>query len=178
MVEHLKVTNKIQIVLQKGGFAGDLITALYDPSALINLDCRGKINLYPERTSLQNKNTLSLNDKNNLLDKHKILSVCDTEFALFHKKKTIFLYSSTDKMTEFFCQRFKKYHPLYFRNMSITEYILEHNKWRDFWIKKFKNILDVSPIFHSDFLKKIPFLHIDEAKIALFKKWRVLNNIF
>jgi len=172
------IKNKIKIVLQKGGFAGDLITSLYDPTALINLDNNGKINLDLNRTLLQNKNSLSLQDKNNLLDKFKILSVCDTEFAFIHREKTVFLYSSTDEMTEFFCKRFNKYHPHYFTKTSIADYIIEHNEWRNFWLKKFKNTLDVSQIFKNEFIYKIPFLNVDQAKINFLAKWKSLNRIF
>jgi hypothetical protein len=173
------VRNKIKIILQKGGFAGDLITALYDYSALVELEFNGKIKLDPNRTLLQNnENNFSLEHKDSLLRKHKILSVCDTEFSFIHRKKTIFLYSSEDSMTEFFCKRFQKYHPTYFVNISITNYIIEHNRWRDFWLKKFQNNLDMSKIFNNDFLEKIPFLTLNKEKIVLFEKWKNLNRFF
>ena len=90
MVAILKVKNNIQIVLHKGGFAGDLVTALYDQTALLNLNSTGKVSLRPERTLLQQKNQLSLDEKNSLLEKQKVLSVCDPEFSLIHQKGTLF----------------------------------------------------------------------------------------
>jgi hypothetical protein len=174
----LMTKNKIKIVLQKGGFAGDLITSLYDPTALINLDSNGKVNLDPNRTSLQNENNLSLEDKNKLLYKFKVLSVCDTEFAFIHRKETVFLYSSTNEMTEFFCKRFNKYHPHCFTKISIADYIIDHNEWKNFWLKKFQNTLDVSQIFEDGFINKIPFLDINEEKISFFEDWKRLNRTF
>jgi hypothetical protein len=174
----IKNKQEIKIVLQKGGFAGDLIASLYDPTALNNLDSNGKINLDSNRTLLQKENNLSLEDKNNLLDKFKVLSVCDTEFAFIHRKKTVFLYSSTNEMTEFFCKRFKKYYPYYFTKTSIADYIIEHNEWRNYWLKKFQNTLDVSQIFQDKFIDKIPFLNVNQAKITFFAKWKSLNRIF
>ncbi len=169
---------EIKIVLQKGGFAGDLITSLYDPTALINLDSNGKVNLDTNRTLLQQENNLSLQDKNHLLNNFKILSVCDTEFAFIHRKKTVFLYSSSDEMTEWFCKRFKKYHPYYFTKISITDYIIEHNEWSNYWLRKFQNTLDVSNIFADGFINSIPFLSIDEKKNNFFSEWKRLNRTF
>lgn len=171
-----KNCEKIKIVLQKGGFAGDLITSLYDPTSLINLDSNGKINIHPSRTLLQNKNNLSLENKNKLLDQFPLLSVCDTEFAFMHRKKTLFLYSSKDEMTKFFCKRFYKFHPDHATKKSMEDHILEHNQWRAYWIDKFQFSLDVSYIFEKGFLSKIPFLKVDEKKSILFEKWKYLNR--
>lgn len=177
MVAILKVKNNIQIVLHKGGFAGDLVTALYDQTALLNLNSTGKISLRPERTLLQQENQLSLDEKNSLLEKQKVLSVCDPEFSLLHQKGTLFLYSSDKKMTDFFCHRFAKHNPEYFKSVTISEYSDEHDKWRDFWIDKFTHKLDMSKIFEDYFLDNMPFMSKDDTKITLFENWKKLNSI-
>ena len=141
MVAILKVKNNIQIVLHKGGFAGDLVTALYDQTALLNL------------------------------------SVCDPEFSLLHQKGTLFLYSSDKKMTDFFCHRFAKHNPEYFKSVTISEYSDEHDKWRDFWINKFTHRLDMSKIFEDYFLDNMPFMSKDDTKVTLFENWKKLNSI-
>jgi hypothetical protein len=164
MVAILKVKNNIQIVLHKGGFAGDLVTALYDQTALLNLNSTGKISLRPERTLLQQENQLSLDEKNSLLEQQKVLSVCDPEFSLLHQKGTLFLYSSDKKMTDFFCHRFAKHNPEYFKSVI-------------FWINKFTHKLDMSKIFEDYFLDNMPFMSKDDTKVTLFENWKKLNSI-
>ncbi len=172
-----KNNNEIRIVLQKGGFAGDLITSLYDPTALINVGDSGKVDIDANRTILQNENNLSLQKKNELLDKFKVLSICDTEFAFMHRKNTLFLYSSNKEMTEFFCKRFQKYHPSLKRFAAgVSDTIVEHDEWRDYWLPKFQNTLDMSEIFEENFIFKIPFLKVDQSKISCFEKWKSLNR--
>ena len=172
------MTKKIKVILHKGGFAGDLITALYDKTNFIDLSDNGKVNLNPKITELQSKNTLSLKAKNNLLQKNNVISVCDTEFAFIHRKTSLILYSSVDKMTKFFCERFEKYHPHNFHSMSIDDYVDEHDKWRDFWLEKFPNKLDMAKIFDSNFLDNVPFLDASKQNIDILYKWKTLNRTF
>ena len=173
-----KNNTQIKIVLQKGGFAGDLITALYDPTALINISDSGKVEIDSNRTILQNENNLSLQEKNDLLDNFKVLSICDTEFAFMHRKNSLFLYSSDKEMTEYFCRRFQKYHPSLKRfEAGVADTIVEHDEWRDYWLPKFPNSLDMSQMFEDNFIFKIPFLEVDQAKISCFEKWKTLNTI-
>ena len=68
------------------------------PVVLIELSDNGKVNLNPKVTELQSKNTLSLKAKNDLLQ-NNVISVCDTEFAFIHRKTSLILYSSVDKLS-------------------------------------------------------------------------------
>ena len=166
----------INIVLFRGGFAGDLITALHDYNSFLRLNDNGKVDIQKNRTLLQNKNTMSEEQKDIYLSKHNIISCCDTHFALKHSRLSLIVTCNNHALITFFSKRFKKYHPYCFTNMTIDDYVRDTIKWQNYWPKFFKNQIDISDIFSSeDFLQKLD-CNIDEKKQKLFTEWKKINQ--
>ena len=170
------MSNDIKIVLFRGGFAGDLITALYDYSCFLKLNANGKVDIEKNRIILQKSNNMSNEEKENYLNQYNIISCTDTHFALKNITKTLIVTCSNEIMINFFCNRFKKYHPYSFTNTTINDYIKDTFDWQNYWPKFFKNQIDISDIFdNKNFLSKLG-CNINEKKQHLFHEWKNINQ--
>ena len=89
-----------------GGFAGDLVTALHDFDTFEELTTGGKIELNKEILLLQGSFDLPLDKKNEYLDRHNIISCCDTKFALTHRDHTLAIKCDDKLVSDYFCRRF------------------------------------------------------------------------
>jgi hypothetical protein len=181
----------IKIILFRGGFAGDLITALHDMNCFIELKETGQIviernrrilqldfkNLSPTNFKLLKRNTdLSISEKDQYLSEHKIISCHDSEFALKHHRNTLIIKCDNNLMSSFFSKRFYDYHPECFAETTLEDYKQDVLNWNNFWPAKFKNQLDVSDIFENkNFLEKIN-INIDSSKQTLFDNWKEINQ--
>jgi|TARA_B110000444_G_C18786931_1_gene570417 hypothetical protein len=166
----------IKIILFRGGFAGDLITALHNKDCFIELLPNGKIELDKETTLLQNSNGMSIQQKEEYFDRQNIISCCDSEFALKHQKNTLVIKCDDPLVSGFLCKRFKMYNPEYFTNTSINEYNEDVSKWNSFWPQRFQQQLDISDIFsNANFLDKLD-ITINEDEKMLFQRWKVINE--
>ena len=165
-----------KIVLFRGGFVGDLITALHDMSCLIELNTNGRVHINEELLLLQDNTNMSIQEKDEYYKKHKIISCCDPEFALKHHNNTLIIKCDNKLVLSFFCKRFKTYHPDYFENTTLEEYTKNVIEWNHFWPKKFNKQLDIFDIFsNKNFLDKLD-ITIDAKKEALFQRWKLLNE--
>lgn len=170
------IKNQIKIILFRGGFVGDLITVLHDYDCFIKLNDNGKIDIEKSRTVLQNDNTMSILEKDIYLEKNKIVSCCDPEFALKNRKHTLIITCRDEIALRFFCKRFRQYHPHFFVNTTIDNYVQDCIDWNNFWPKKFQKHLDISDIFYNEnFLTKLD-LDLDKKRIDLFEKWKIINK--
>ena len=166
----------IKIILFRGGFAGDLFTALHNIDCLIGLSPNGKVELRKEITLLQNSGSMSMEEKNEYYKKHTIISCCDSEFALKHHRNTLVVKCDDQIVSSFFSKRFRMYHPGLFSDMTLDQYISDVTEWNNFWPKKFKNQIDISDIFsNKKFLDKLN-TPMNYMKEQLFKKWRAINK--
>ena len=125
----MKATNETKIILFRGGFAGDLVTALHNMSCLIELRTNGKVDIDEKLLLLQDNTNMSIPEKDDYYNKHELISCCDSEFALKHHKNTLIIKCDDELLSSFFCKRFKTYHPNYFKNITLEEYTKDVIKW-------------------------------------------------
>ena len=165
-----------KIILFRGGFAGDLFTALHNMSCLIELKANGKVDINKELLLLQSDTNMSIQEKDQYYKKHDVVSCCDSEFALKHHDNTLVIKCDNELLSAFFCKRFEIYHPTYFTNITLDEYTKNVLHWNNFWPTKFKKQLNISDIFSNEnFLDKLD-ISIDEEKKALFDRWKSINE--
>jgi hypothetical protein len=167
----------IKIILFRGGFAGDLITALHNMNCFQKLTPEGKIEIDRDLLVLQgDSKDMTIEDKDRYLDKHPIISCCDPEFALKHSNKTLMITCDDAFMATYFCKRFYQYHPYIADDLSLEEYNTSFNQWNHYWSSKFKKTIDLSDIFTNDsFLSKLDIV-LDDDKIKLFNNWKEINQ--
>ena len=166
-----------KIILFRGGFAGDLITALHHIDCFRKLTPEGKIQIDSNLLLLQgNRKDMTIEDKDQYLNKHPIISCCDTEFALKHKNKTLMITCNDALMASYFCKRFYQYHPYMAKDISLAKYNTSFVEWSRFWTPKFKQTIDLSDIFTNDeFLSKLN-RDLGDSEIKLFNDWREINQ--
>jgi len=168
---------QIKIILFRGGFAGDLITALHNMNCFEDLTPTGKIQIKEELKLLQGiQQHMPIYEKDKYLNKHEIIACCDPEFALKHKDKTLMITCEDIEMSKYFCNRFFDYHHELLKDTTVKEYHDSFLLWKEFWSAKFKNKLDVSDIFtNNNFLAKLD-TPIDDQKSTLFNDWKEINR--
>jgi len=168
---------QIKIILFRGGFAGDLITALHHMECFRELTPEGKIEIDRSLLTLQgNNDQMTMEDKDHYLDQHSIISCCDTEFALKHKNHTLMVTCDDEVMATYFCKRFYQYHPHMTTEMSLQDYSTSFTEWNTFWSSKFKKKIDISDIFtNEDFISRLDIV-LDDSKIKLFNHWKEINQ--
>jgi len=166
-----------KIVLFIGGCAGDLITALHNMNCFQELTLEGKIEIDKDLLVLQkDRKDMTIEDKDRYLDKHPIISCCDTKFALRHRNKTLAIKCDSKLVSDYLCKRYFQYHPRLQKQTSMEDYIKTFDKWNKFWPSKFKKTLDMYDIFdNKNFLDKLD-VKMDEEKEALFERWRSINE--
>jgi len=168
--------NQIKIILFRGGFAGDLLTALHNIDYFIELLPNGKVELQNEITLLQNSGSMTMEEKNEYYRNHSVISCCDSEFALKHHKNTLVVKCDDQIVSSFFSERFRMYHPELFSNITMEQYSNSVKEWHAFWPKKFKNQIDISDIFSNEkFLDKLS-IPMNQRKEQLFKSWKDINK--
>jgi len=167
----------IKIILFRGGFAGDLITALHHIDCFRELTQEGKIEIDSDLLLLQgNRKDMTIEDKDQYFNKHPIISCCDPEFALKHKNQTLMITCDDALMASYFCKRFYQYHPYMSKDISLAEYNTSFIEWSHFWTPKFKQSIDISDIFTNDeFLSKLN-RDLGQREIKLFNDWREINQ--
>jgi hypothetical protein len=168
--------SQTKIILFRGGFAGDLITTLHHIDCFRELTPEGKIQIDTSLLTLRYRKDMTMEDKDQYLSKHPIISCCDPEFALKHKNQTLMITCSDTFMASYFCKRFYQYHPCMADKISPAEYDASFVEWSNFWSPKFKRKIDVSDIFTNDnFLSKLDIV-LNDKKIELFNKWKKINK--
>ena len=165
-----------KIILFFGGFAGDLITALHDFDSLVRITEHGKIDLHEEKILLQAEKTQAImtsDQKTDYLERHKVISCCDTKFAFKHRNSTKVITCENKEMAKFYCDRYFYYHP---QLKSADDYYKKFQEWQTFWTDKFPHKVDISNMFtNENFLVDLG-IEITQEKIALFTKWKELNQ--
>ena len=61
-----------KIILFRGGFAGDLFTAIHNMSCLIELKANGKVDINKELLLLQSDTNMSIQEKDQYYKKHDV----------------------------------------------------------------------------------------------------------
>ena len=167
---------QIKIILFRGGFAGDLFTALHNMDCFIDLLPNGKVELAKDTLLLQGIKLKDLEKKEEYYNKHEIISCCDSEFALRHHRNTLVIKCNDEIVRSFFCKRFQTYHSTLFTDMTVEQYTKDVTEWHNYWPKRFKNQIDISDIFtNENFLDKLD-IPLDEERKTLFRQWKAINK--
>ena len=167
--------SQTKIILFYGGFAGDLITALHDIDCFVVINQNGKVDLHEEKTLLQDEKMqkiMTSDQKTDYMDRHKVISCCDTKFAFKHRDITKVITCYDKDMARFYCERYFHYHP---QLKTEVDYYEKFQEWQNFWPNKFPNTVDISKIFHTNFLEDLG-VEISDSKIKLFNQWKEFNQ--
>ena len=173
--ECLVMTKKnFKIIFFNGGFAGDLITALYNPKLFKNFN-KNTVLLDDKVLKLKSyefRQNHSYNDKINYLKSIEKFGVCsshDIELSLRLKNNTILIYCSDYKLVELFYSRLT-------RTKEDTIMLLDgHINWQKSSKKIFKKQIDLANITKHNFLENLNIKNYRSS--AILKEWLELNKL-
>jgi len=161
-----------KIVFFNGGFAGDLITALYNPDVFKGFD---------KNTTVLDKEVLKPKEpdfiswthdkKIEYLESIKDLGVCsshDPELALRLKDNTILVYCSDYKLANFFHGRLKRDKP--YMKLSLDE----HMNWQKNSKQIYNRQIDIVDLYKPSFLEDLQINDVRSTNIL--KQWLELNK--
>ena len=161
-----------KIILFNGGFAGDLITALYNPDVFQGF-IKNTVVLIKE---VLKPNQLDFKDwphdkKVEYLESINDLGVCsshDLELGLRLKDNTILLHCSDYKLAKFFHSRIARDE----ENMELS--IEDHMNWQRNGRQVYKKQIDLVDLNKQDFLEGLQINDIRSTNILT--KWLELNK--
>jgi len=169
------INKDFKIVFFNGGFAGDLITALYNPHTFERFNNK-KVVLNDSFLKLKSdryRQDHSIDEKIAYLKSIEQFGVCsshDTELSLRLKNNTHLIHCSDDKMAEDFYKRVVRD-----EHNTIMSFE-EHLEWQISSRRIFKNQVDLANIKQPDFLDKLNARNKQSEKIL--KEWLKLNEFY
>jgi len=173
------IKSDFKIIYFNGGFAGDLITALYNPITFKGFNNKS-ILLDSSIVALKSytfRQTHSYEQKISYLKSIEQIGVCsshDLELSLRLKNYTYLVHCSDHSMAKNLYNRIprKKQDLNVFQDavMTFNQYLA----WQDSSKKIFKKQIDIAKIKESDFLENLDIVN-DKSKEVL-EKWIVLNK--
>ena len=166
------INKDFKIILFNGGFAGDLITALYNPDVFKGFN-KNTIVLIKE---VLKPKQLDFKDwphdkKVEYLESINDLGVCsshDLELGLRLKDNAILLHCSNYELANFFYSRLKRDE----ENMKLS--IEEHMNWQRNSRQVYKKQIDLEDLNKQDFLEGLQINDIRSTNILT--KWLELNK--
>lgn len=167
------INKNFKIIFFNGGFAGDLITALYNPNLFKKFN-KNKIVLDSKVLKLKSytfRQNHSYEEKISYLKSIENFGVCsshDIELSIRLKNNTILLYSSDYKLTDFFHSRITR-----IKKDTIMS-LDEHINWQVSSRKIFKNQIDLANITKDNFLEELSIN--DHKSKTILKEWLELNS--
>jgi len=166
------INKDFKIILFNGGFAGDLITALYNPDVFQGFN---------DNTMVLDKEVLKLkwykfmqtsyDEKIQYVKSIEVTGVCsshDLKFSLLLKDNTILCYCSDYKLANFFYSRIKRDKP--YNKLSFEE----HMNWQRNSRQIFKRQVDLADLYKPYFLEGLQINDIRSTNILT--KWLELNK--
>ena len=166
------INKDFKIIFFNGGFAGDLITALYNPDVF-----KG----FHKNTTVLDKEVLKLksyefmqtsyDEKIQYVKSIEVTGVCsshDLKFSLRLKDNTILLYCSDYKLANFFHSRLKRDKP--YMKLSFDEHIEWQTKSRQI----FKRQVDLADLNKPYFLENLKIT--DSRSANILTQWLELNK--
>jgi|TARA_B100001094_G_C17915128_1_gene663159 hypothetical protein len=167
------IDSNFKIVLYNGGFAGDLITALYSPDVVNRLE-NNTVVLYNKFRKLKlhsYRQKASMDEKIKYLKSIEKIGACsshDLELSLRFRKNTHMVYCSDDEMVKEFYKRAvrDKDHQI----MSVEEQL----EWQISGRRIFENQVDLAKANQPDFLDKLN-IHNEKSK-EILKEWLKPNG--
>ena len=169
------INKDFKIFFFNGGFAGDLITALYNPHTFERFNNK-KVVLNDSFLKLKSdryRQDHSIDEKIAYLKSIEQFGACsshDTELSLRLKNNTHLIHCSDDKMAEDFYKRVVRD-----EHNTIMSFE-EHLEWQISSRRIFKNQVDLANIKQPDFLDKLNARNKQSEKIL--KEWLKLNEFY
>jgi hypothetical protein len=168
-----QIKKDFKIIFFNSGFAGDLITSLYNPDLFISFN---------DNTVLLNDKVMKLKDypfriKNSFqqkieyLESIEELGVCsshDQELALRLKDNTTLVYCSDIALARVLYNRVER------KRKDMLMSFEEHLNWQVTSRRVFKKQIDISRITDPDFLSNLGITHNKSA--VILKEWIYLND--
>lgn len=168
-----QIKKDFKIIFFNGGFAGDLITALYNPDVFKGFNGKTimliKEVVKPKQLDFKK---WSYNRKIEYLDSIKEFRVCsshDLELALRLKENTILVYCSDYKLAKFFHSRIKRDE----EHMKLS--LDEHMDWQVKSRQIYKNQIDLVNLDKQNFLEDLQINDIRSTEIL--KQWLERNKM-
>ena len=165
------IDKNFKIILFQGGFAGDLITSLYNPNVFERF--RGNVIDVNKRVlSLKSKDFIRNSHTNKLkyIESIMHMEVCsshDVEFSLRLKEHTILVYCSDHKLAKFFLNRIN-------RNVNNNLLFDDYMNWQDNSRQIYKRQIDLKNLSKPTLLED---LGINDSRSAdILKQWLELNK--
>jgi len=167
------IKSDFKIIFFNGGFAGDLITALYNPNLFISFNDKtvvldDKVMKLKEH-SFRIKN--SVKQKIEYLQSIEEFGVCsshDQELALHLKDNTTLVYCSDIDLARVLYNRIKR------KRKDMLMSFDDHLNWQEINRKVLKKQIDISKITEVDFLSNLGITHSKSA--VILKEWISLNG--
>jgi hypothetical protein len=168
------INKDFKIIFFNGGFAGDLITALYNPNLFQKFNNNTVLldDKVLKLKSYEFRKNNSYAEKINYLQSVEHFGVCsshDIELSIRLKNNTTLVYSSCYKLAKFFYDRLKRIKEDTLMSLD------EHIKWQASSKKIFKKQIDLANITKDNFLEELNINNY-KSKIIL-KNWLELNNL-
>lgn len=169
------IKEDFKIIFFNGGFAGDLITALYNPDVFKGFD-ENTIVLIKE---VLKPKELDFKDwphdkKIEYLESINDLGVCsshDLELALRLKENTILVHCSDYKLAKFFHSRVKRDEDILRMKLSLDE----HMNWQRNSRQVYKRQIDLVNLNKENFLESLQIN--DSRSPGILQEWLSRNNI-
>ena len=167
------INKDFKIILFNGGFAGDLITALYNPDVFKGFDDNTTVLikevLKPKQLDFKD---WPYDKKIQYLESINDLGVCsshDLELALRLKDNTILVHCSDYKLAKFFYSRLERDD----KHMKLS--IDEHMNWQRNSRQVLKRQVDLVDLNKQNFLQG---LQINDSRSSdILKEWLTRNKI-
>ena len=167
------INKDFKIILFNGGFAGDLITALYNPDVFKGFDDNTMVLikevLKPKQPEFKD---WSHDKKVEWLESINDLGVCsshDHELALRLKENTILVHCSDYKLAKFFHSRLERDE----ERMKLS--LDEHMNWQRNSRQVHKRQIDLVDLNKQDFLEGLQIN--DKRSSDILKEWLTRNKI-
>tara|TARA_B100000780_G_C20893989_1_gene355774 strand:- start:94 stop:606 length:513 start_codon:yes stop_codon:yes gene_type:complete len=167
------INSDFKIVFFNGGFAGDLITALYNPHTFQRFNNKTVVldDSVLKLKSYRYRQDHSFDEKIEYLKSIEQFGVCsshDMELSLRLKNNTHLIHCSDDKMAKDFYKRLVRD-----KHDTIMSFE-EHLAWQISSRGIFKNQVDLANIKQPNFLDKLNVRNEQSEKIL--KEWLKLNE--
>lgn len=166
------INKNFKIILFNGGFAGDLITALYNPETFKRFNQKSVV-LADTVTRLKDYEFMennSIKQKISYIESIRHVGVCsshDLELSLRLRENTHLVYCSDNEMANFFFKRIPRN-----KKDSIMTFD-EHLAWQESSKKVFRYQVDLAQMTQHNFLEQINVSNSKSA--AILKGWIGLN---
>ena len=171
----------MKLIVAMGGFVGDLITVMYDTTALSHVTDDGQIVCDDARMRLIDDEFVRTATQHQLIDyisQYPVVrtSITDRILELSHLGVDVIIVYAQPKMIEYYAHRMRKFHPYYFDTVTFDQYVSKCEHYSRTWPAMFRHSIDVTDIHTDvDFLNGLPSCTVTDTAHRLFNQWLDLN---